>query len=291
MLLLFQTVLWLVMPVLLSVVAYYLRFLGVNFLRYGPGDDTHARGFYRHGIGFCVFRRWDSALRPGISAATLAFQNAGLCAVGSKLIENAKHTVHQQLLSGKAQKPTCSVPMTATGGNVGFVGSEVVSTPSNNEVQNEIADLPAKYSGDIEVLQLVHWIPSLFLGALHHVFLSARWPRFKRFLFRRFQRFLKTFIFYRVEDQMCRYFQGLLALTALDAYYFGVSSWCLGLNAPFSSPFVAAITAWLPHLGSIGGCLLVVLALITRRAILGCPMLWLDYLSWCGCSMTLSSCR
>jgi len=56
-----------------------------------------------------------------------------------------------------------------------------------------------------------------------------------------------------------RYFQGLLALTALDAISLGIGLWFLGLDAPFLLATVAAVMAWLPYLGSIGGGLLVVL--------------------------------
>ena len=47
-------------------------------------------------------------------------------------------------------------------------------------------------------------------------------PRFKRFLVQAIPNafFEKTlYLFYRVEDQLRRYFQGLMALTALDAIW------------------------------------------------------------------------
>ena len=87
-------------------------------------------------------------------------------------------------------------------------------------------------------------------------------PRFKRFLVQAIPNafFEKTlYLFYRVEDQLRRYFQGLLALTALDALCLGIGLWFLGLNAPFFLAALAAVMAWLPYLGSIGGGLLVVL--------------------------------
>ena len=57
--------------------------------------------------------------------------------------------------------------------------------------------------------------------SLHHLFFLLDGPRFKRFLVQAIPNafFEKTlYLFYRVEDQMRRYFQGLLALTALDAF-------------------------------------------------------------------------
>ena len=259
-LLLFQSMLWLVMPVLLAVVAYYLLSPWVNVAM--ARGMTRTRAVFIVTALLCVFLlAMGFSVAPRISAATHNFPEKmrDYGAVGSKLIENAKHTVYHKLPFLQPRQPAS--PTIATGGNVGFVGSEVASTPSNNEVQNEIADLPAKYSGDI-VLQLVHWIPSLFLVPYITYFFLLDGPRFKRFLVQAIPNafFEKTlYLFYRVEDQMRRYFQGLLALTALDAGCLGVGLWCLGLNAPFFLAFVAAIMAWLPYLGSIGGCLLVVL--------------------------------
>ena len=62
---------------------------------------------------------------------------------------------------------------------------------------------------------------------------------------------------------MRRYFQGLLALTALDASCLGIGLWLLGLNSPFFIAVMAAVMAWLPYLGSIGGALLVALIAAT----------------------------
>jgi predicted PurR-regulated permease PerM len=128
-------------------------------------------------------------------------------------------------------------------------------------VETDAANLQAKYSGDV-ALELVHWIPSLLLVPYITYFFLLDGPRFKRFLVQAIPNafFEKTlYLFYRVEDQLRRYFQGLLALTALDAFCLGTGLWFLGLNAPFFLAGLAAVMAWLPYLGSIGGGLLVVL--------------------------------
>jgi predicted PurR-regulated permease PerM len=124
-----------------------------------------------------------------------------------------------------------------------------------------VTNLPAKYSGDI-ALELAYWVPSMLLMPYLTYFFLLDGPRFKRFLVRAIPNafFEKTlYLFYRVEDQVRRYFQGLLALTALDALFLGFGLWILGLKAPFLLATMAAVMAWLPYLGSIGGGLLVVL--------------------------------
>ncbi len=62
-----------------------------------------------------------------------------------------------------------------------------------------------------------------------------------------------------MEDQIRRYFQGLLALTAIDGICLGIGLWLLGIPEAFFLATVAAILAWLPYVGSVVGCLLVVL--------------------------------
>jgi len=55
----------------------------------------------------------------------------------------------------------------------------------------------------------------------------------------------------------------VLTLTLIDAVCLGAGMWVLGLPGPFFLAGIAAVLAWLPYLGSVTGCLLVVLG---RRA-------------------------
>ena len=262
-LVLFQTALWLVMPVLLAVVAYYLVSPLVT--------AAMARGISRARAVFIVTVLMSVVLvavgfsvEPKISAAShnlpRKIQNYGQ--VGTKLILNAEQTIYAYLPFLKAKQPAPkSAPVR---NNLGFVSSEVVPPPPvapTEDLENEVANLQAKYSGGV-ALELVHWIPSLLLVPYLTYFFLLDGPRFKRFLVRAIPNafFEKTlYLFYRVEDQLRRYFQGLLALTALDAVCLGTGLWFLGLNAPFFWAVMAAVMAWLPYLGSIGGALLAAL--------------------------------
>jgi len=263
-LVLFQTVLWLVMPVLLAVVAYYLMspLVAAAMAR----GMTRARAVYivtmlltiiLVGIGFTVAPRISSI------AHNLPKRIIDYGGVGYQLVENAQKTLYTYFPFLHHQ-PAVATPA-SDGRNLGFVSSEVVPVPSaqatSDDLENQVAKWQAEYSGDI-ALELAHWIPSLLLVPYITYFFLLDGPRFKRFLVQAIPNafFEKTlYLFYRVEDQVRRYFQGLLALTALDAICLGVGLWCLGLNAPFLLAVVAAVMAWLPYLGSIGGGLLVVL--------------------------------
>jgi len=267
-LVLFQTVLWLVLPVLLAVVAYYMLSPLVNI--------AIARGITRAravlivtvlmsvvlvAVGFSV--------APKISAIAhdLPKKITGYGQVGIKLIVNAEQTIHTYLPFLQPKRPAPE-PAPPAQKNLGFVSSEVVPPPPppppvapTDEVENEVADWQAENSGDI-AKELLHWIPSVLLVPYITYFFLLDGPRFKRFLVQAIPNafFEKTlYLFYRVEDQLRRYFQGLLALTALDALCLGTGLWFLGLNEPFFLAILAAVMAWLPYLGSIGGALLVAL--------------------------------
>ena len=266
-LVLFQTVLWLVLPMLLAVVAYYMLSPLVNFaMRQGI---TRARAvfivtllmtFVLVGIGFSIAPKVSSIARDLPKKITEYSQ------VGFDRLEMAKQTLFSYLPFLEPKQPAAPVAP-APPKNLGFSSSEVVTpatpTPAKptEDVENEVSAWEAENSGDIAV-QLAHWIPSLLLVPYITYFFLLDGPRFKRFLVQAIPNafFEKTlYLFYRVEDQIRRSFQGLLALTALDALCLGTGLWFLGLNEPFFLAILAAIMGWLPYLGSIGGALLVAL--------------------------------
>jgi predicted PurR-regulated permease PerM len=260
-LVLFQSMLWLVLPLLLSVIAYYLMSPLVNI--------AIARGVTRAravmivtvvlslllvAIGFDVEPKL-SALMKDLPEEMKTYEDTA-----NQLVENARRTI-SDYVPMLARKEAAPAAKPATGAPVKVPANPPAAPTASNDVANEVADLQEKYSGDI-ALELVRWIPSLLLVPYITYFFLLDGPRFKRFLVQAIPNafFEKTlYLFYRVEDQVRRYFQGMLALTALDAICLGVGLWFLGLNAPFFLALVAAVMAWLPYLGSIGGALLVTL--------------------------------
>jgi predicted PurR-regulated permease PerM len=116
-------------------------------------------------------------------------------------------------------------------------------------------------SGNL-ALQLGHWVPSLLLVPVITYFFLLDGPRFKRFLVQAipnayFEKGL--YLFYRVEDQVRRYFQGVLTLALIDFLCLGIGLGLLGVPGPFFLGAIAAVLSWLPYIGSAIGCLLIVL--------------------------------
>jgi predicted PurR-regulated permease PerM len=174
---------------------------------------------------------------------------------GSHLVMKARNT-----LTSYSPFPHPAPPRPTSVGIVGVAGAEA-AVPDQGSITDSFSAMISNSSGDIAV-ELLHWVPSLLLVPYLTYFFLLDGSRFKRFLVQAipnayFEKAL--YLFYRVEDQIRRYFQGLLALTILDGTCLGIGLWFLGMPGPFFLATVAAILAWLPYLGSITGCLMVVL--------------------------------
>ena len=59
------------------------------------------------------------------------------------------------------------------------------------------------------------------------------------------------------------YFQGLISLTILDTIALAIGLWVIGLSGALTLGLICAVLAWVPYVGSILGCLLVVLVAAT----------------------------
>lgn len=120
------------------------------------------------------------------------------------------------------------------------------------------------------VMFLMTWVPSLLLVPYLAFFFLRDGATFKRLVMRGipnafFEKVL--FLFYRIDGQIKQYFRGLMAMTFLDMVTLGVGLWLLGFLHPGLFPpgkalllgLVCAVLSWVPFVGSIVGCVLVVI--------------------------------
>ena len=193
-LLIFQTALWLVVPFFLAVIFYYLLSPAVRW--------AMGRGLSRS---------------RSVAAVTVVLWTViGL--ISLLAVPKASRAVHNwparfgdyvkggaDLLVSAQQTVTTHVPLL----------SRAWMSVSPDDMEKQAADWAAHNSGGI-ALQLLHWIPSLLLVPYLTYFFLLDGPRFKRFVVQAipnafFEKAL--YLFYRMEDQLRRYFQGLLTLT------------------------------------------------------------------------------
>lgn len=128
---------------------------------------------------------------------------------------------------------------------------------TENFAQQHIADF---------LVTLVSWLPSLILAPFLTFFFLRDGRRFKKFLGHAvpnafFERTL--YLLHEVDQTARRYFQGLLKLTLIDTLMLGGGLWAIGVGSPLVLGLIAAILAWVPFIGSIFGCVTVILVVST----------------------------
>ena len=110
------------------------------------------------------------------------------------------------------------------------------------------------------------WLPAALLGPFFAFFFLRDGRRFHGFLVRAVPNayFEKTL---ELLDEMHStgrsYFTGLMKLTLLDTVALGIGLWILGLPGAWLLALICAVLAWVPYIGSIAGCALVVLVAAT----------------------------
>ena len=110
------------------------------------------------------------------------------------------------------------------------------------------------------------WLPSLLLAPFLTFFFLRDGARFKKFLARAvpnafFERTL--FLLHQVDQTARRYFQGLIKLTAIDTVVLALGLWAIGVSSPLMLGLISAVLAWVPFVGSIVGCIMVVVVAST----------------------------
>ncbi len=116
------------------------------------------------------------------------------------------------------------------------------------------------------LVMAISWLPSLVLAPFLAFFFLRDGRRFKKFLGHAvpnafFERTLD--LLHEVDQTARRYFQGLLKLTVIDTLMLGGGLWAIGVSSPLVLGLLAAVLAWVPFVGSILGCVTVILVAST----------------------------
>ena len=154
------------------------------------------------------------------------------------------------------------------------------SSPTNLDA---VAERVAQRYLGVVLLQVFHWLPSLLLVPYLAYFVLRDGNRLKKEIIRSVPNafFEKSLLlFNRVDSNLQSFFIGLMKLTFLDTVCLATGLWLLGISFPVVLGLVAAVLAWLPYVGSVVGCVLVVCVAATDFpkepvTIYGCMVLFL----------------
>jgi predicted PurR-regulated permease PerM len=130
----------------------------------------------------------------------------------------------------------------------------------------------------------LHWVPCMLLVPYLTFFFLKDAHLFKKLVMRGipnafFEKVL--LLFHRIDGQIKKYFRGLIGMTFLDTLTLSLGLWILGLNLGvfgfFSSialAFMCAVLSWIPFIGSIIGCLIIILVCVVQSDDPGWLVLW-----------------
>jgi predicted PurR-regulated permease PerM len=240
----FQKILWLVVPFMLALIIYYILFPATQYLVYrGMSRDAAASGNIAAFVIAVVAAAVFAVPRIGTHAVDIQASIETYVAGGFRLMQHSL-----QALEG-----SWSVLANAHLADMAVQKLDA-SAGSASEHVEAIA------------LGIAAWTPSLLLAPFLAFYFLKDGQRFKRFLARAvpnafFERTL--YLLHEVDQTLRAFFTGLMKLTVLDTLTLAGGLWLLGLPSPFVLGFVCAVLAWVPYVGSILGGLIVVLVAAT----------------------------
>lgn len=242
---LFQKILWLVVPFILALIIYYVLMpLKLQLLLRGVSHDRAAAWVSL--LAFGVFLAGAVFAFPALFGEAIAWQDSAMRYLGGgiRLLAGAMSDLEQRF---------------------GFIAQSSAREMLEAQLGGFFEHFAEKYLPGL-VMGIVAWSPSLMLAPFLAFFMLRDGWRFRRFLLRAvpnayFERSL--YVMDEVDRTARQYFVGLLQLTLLDTVCLAAGLWAIGISGALTLGLVTAVLAWVPYIGSIIGCLLVVLVAAT----------------------------
>ena len=242
---LLQQMLFLAIPFLLGIVLYYILQPPMQrLIRMGMSHNAAALAvgfafFAVVGLLILVAVFWNSTPSDSWQDMLGIYMTGGL-----DFVRHTMQSLEQQFPLLKKMKLAKTVNIRVTAFTGGFV-------------QKHLTDI---------LVSVAAWLPSLLLAPFLAFFFLRDGLRFKKFLARAVPNafFEKTLcLLHEVDQTAHRYFQGLIKLTILDTAVLALGLWSIGVSSPLVLGLIAALLAWVPYVGSIVGCVLVVMVAST----------------------------
>ncbi|MEN3372192.1 AI-2E family transporter [Dechloromonas sp. ZS-1] len=241
----FQKLLWLVVPFVLALVIYYaLLPLKFRLVLRGVSHDN-------------------AAVRVSLAAFALVLLML-VFGFPVLLAESVtwKATAMRYLNGGLQMLETVLVQLE---GEVEMLAEAHVSQAMAQQIAHFSADFSEKHLPHI-AMGIASWSPTLLLAPFLAFFMLRDGWRFRKFIIRAvpnayFERSL--YLIDQVDRTSRLYFMGLIKLTALDTACLAGGLWLIGISGALGLGLLTAVLAWIPFIGSVVGCVLVVLVAAT----------------------------
>ncbi len=242
---LFQKILWLVVPFVLALIIYYaLLPLKLRLVLSGISHDS-AAGIVAGGA-FALFILFLVLALPKLAIEAVSWQDSA-----GRYLDGGLHLLTSTLRQVEEK--------------VGMLAQAHMSDEVARHIAEQTDSFAQKHLPDVAVLAAA-WAPSLLLAPFLAFFMLRDGWRFKRFLGKAVPNafFERTLYLLDQVDRTARlYFLGLIELTLLDTFCLAGGLWLLGVSGPLLLGLMTAVLAWIPYIGSVLGCVLVVLVAAT----------------------------
>jgi len=242
---LFQKILWLVVPGLLALMIYYcLRPLAERLVLRGA----------RHGTAVTAIVAVLLLLTLGFvfkAAPPLLAKAAHLQSAFARYVEGGQNLLRKTIQTLEGAAPVLKRAS---------LGQQL-----DLQIKQFTDQFAEKYLGTI-TLGALKWLPSLLLMPYLTYFLLKDSIPFKKYLIRSIPNafFEKSLLlFAKLDESLRSFFQGLLVLTFLDTLCLAAGLMILGVSPALLLGLAAAVLSWIPYLGSVAGCIIVVLVAAT----------------------------
>lgn len=242
---LFQKILWLVVPFVLALIIYYaLQPLKLRLQLAGKAPDAAAA--WVAGGSFAILLLLGILAFPRIVTEAVGWQGTAV-----RYVEGGLRLLADTL--------------TQLEGRISLLAQAHVSEAVSQQIAEQSEHFAERYLAGI-VMTIAAWAPALLLAPFLAFFMLRDGWRFKRFIGRAVPNafFERTLYLLDQVDRTARlYFVGLIQLTALDALCLALGLWLIGVSGPLLLGLLTAVLAWVPYIGSILGCVLVILVAAT----------------------------
>jgi predicted PurR-regulated permease PerM len=242
---LLKQALWLVVPFLFAIILYYALFPAVRRLSLAGIQRETAAAIVAGGFLFAAVAAMVPTL-PWLAAQAIGGEEAFFryLAGGRVLIDRSLATLEARFEFLKQMDFHAEM-------------GRKISEFGGTYIQAHLADV---------LLGAAAWLPALLLAPFLAFFFLRDSRRFLKFLGEAvpnayFERTL--YMIDRVDGTARAYFQGLLKLTLIDTICLALGLAVIGMPGAFALGLMAAVLAWVPFVGSVIGCVIVVLVAAT----------------------------
>ena len=241
----FKQALWLVVPFLMAIILYYVLFPAVRYVTL-KGVDRETAAAIVAGVALVIGVAALVPTLPWLAAQAVSGQEAVF-----RYLAGGRLLVDRTLVMLESQF------------------SFLRDLDFHSEMTQRMDEFGGTYVKEHlaeALLAVAAWLPAMLLAPFLAFFFLRDGRRFLKYIAEAvpnayFERTL--YMIDRVDGTARAYFQGLMKLTVIDTICLAIGLAAIGMPSAFALGLMSAVLAWVPFIGSVIACVIVVLVAAT----------------------------